>query len=269
MPWRRRVVFEGARIGRKAVRHRLGQREVPAGLTPRKKPLPKEGLVRGAQQLQTLEGEEEVRSALGGNHGVDLVHDDRVHRAKQFARGECEQEVERLGGRDENVRRSPRHPGAVGERGVARPDRDRRDPEGLPLGSRRGRDAGDRRAQVSLDVHGERLQRRHVEHAAPLVLRRLRREHEPVDRCQKCSQRLSRTSRSEEQGRAARDDRRPALRLSGRGRREGGLEPAPYGGPEEIQRTGPSRHPGILESRETCHAGIKKTQSLLTSVRKK
>ena len=43
------------------------------------------------------------------------------------------------------------------------------------------RDAGQRRPQVALDVHRQRLERREVQHAAAGVARRHRREHQPVE----------------------------------------------------------------------------------------
>ena len=63
----------------------------------------------------------------------------------------------------------------------------------------RERDAGERRAQVLLDVERERAQRRDVEHAAAPVLRRLGRGAEPVDRPEERGERLARAGRREHQ----------------------------------------------------------------------
>ena len=95
----------------------------------------------------------------------------------------------------------------------------------MPL--RRGdvRDAGERRAQVALDVDGERLERRDVEHAAALRLVGRRLEHQPVERPQERRQRLAAAGRREDQRRFAARNRRPAALLR-RGRlREHRVEP--------------------------------------------
>ena len=77
-------------------------------------------------------------------------------------------------------------------------------------------DAGERRAQVALDVVVERLERRDVEHAQALA--RLR--HEAVEEPQERGQRLARSRGRAHEHVLARRDRRPALRLRGRRRAE-------------------------------------------------
>ena len=90
------------------------------------------------------------------------------------------------------------------------------------------RDAGQRRPQVAFDVNRERLERRDVEHAAPLLERRSRLEHEPVEAPEERGQRLAAAGgREDKRGIAARDRRpsellRPGRRLERRG------EPLPH-----------------------------------------
>ena len=56
-------------------------------------------------RLQALERERQVRAALGVGDGVDLVDDHRLHAAEHLARARGEDQVQRLGRRDEDVRR--------------------------------------------------------------------------------------------------------------------------------------------------------------------
>ena len=61
--------------------------------------------VLGAQRVETLEGEREVRAPFGRGERVDLVDDDVLDSAQRLARGRRQHEIERLGRGDENVRR--------------------------------------------------------------------------------------------------------------------------------------------------------------------
>ena len=169
-----------------------------------------------------------MRAALGRHERVDLVDDHRLDRREDRSRLRGEQEVERLRRGDENVRRRAGDAGALARRGVARADRDARDTEGYAglLGDLR--DAGERPAQVALDVGGERFERGNIEDPAPFALVRLGREHHPIDAGEERRQRLARAGRREEQRRRAREDRRPALGLRGRRRGERGLEPGAH-----------------------------------------
>ena len=82
-----------------------------------------------------------------------------------------------------------------------------------PRAAASARDAGNRRAQVALDVHRQGLDRRDVEHAAPRVFGRHRREHHAVEARQEGRQRLAAARGREHQRRLAARNRRPALRL--------------------------------------------------------
>ena len=85
--------------------------------------------------------------------------------------------------------------------GTGRPSRAR----GLP-------DAGQRGAQVALDVDGQRLERRDVEHPAAPRLRRWRRGGEPVERPEERRQRLAGAGRRDDQGVRAALHRVPGAR---------------------------------------------------------
>ena len=86
-----------------------------------------------------------------------------------------------------------------------------------------GADPAQRRAQVALDVVGERLQRRDVDEPRALV--RSARASEAVQRPQERRQRLARAGRRRDQHVLAGRDRRPRLRLRRRRLLERALEP--------------------------------------------
>ncbi len=74
--------------------------------------------------LEPLEREREVRAALGGGDGVDLVDDHRLDRAERLPRARGEHQVERLGRRDQDVRRVAQHRRALALGRVAGADAD-------------------------------------------------------------------------------------------------------------------------------------------------
>ena len=125
---------------------------------------------------------------------------------------EVEHQVERLGRRDEDVRRVADHVAPLLLRRVARAD----------AHLHRGADAAQRRAQVLLHVVGERLQRRDVDEPRAVGAGI---GHQAVERPQERGERLARAGRGGDQRVLAGGDRRPCLRL-GRGRLgEGAREP--------------------------------------------
>ena len=77
------------------------------------------------EALEALEAQGEVGAALRAGDRVDLVDDDVLDAAEDLARLAREQQVERFGGRDEDVRRPPGDLAAVLGRRVAGPARDR------------------------------------------------------------------------------------------------------------------------------------------------
>ena len=167
------------------------------------------------QLFETLQRQREVRPALGRNQRVDFVDDDRVDRAQGLARVGGQQEVERLGRRDQDVGRIAQEARALDRRRVARPNRDRRRMVGVPPRDRAVGDAGQRRAQVSFDVDRERLQRRDVQHAAALSLRRHRVEHQAVDAPEERGERLAAAGRRQDERRVAARRWRASLASAG------------------------------------------------------
>ena len=159
-----------------------------------------------ADRGEPFDGEREVRAAFGRHERVDLVDDDRVDRAKGFARVRREQQVQRLGRRDQDVRRLAPEARPLGLRRVARADRNSRRQVGVAARVRHLRDAGERRPQIALDIGRQRLQGRDVQDPAPGRFRRRGREHQAIEAPQKCRQGLAAAGRGEdERGVAARD----------------------------------------------------------------
>ncbi len=179
-----------------------------------------------------------MNASLGAGHRVHLVDDHGLHVGQRVAGGRGQHQEERLRRGDEDVGRTGDELAAACRRGVARtdPDADARVGQAEALGG--PGDAGQRSAQVAFDVHGQRLERRHVEDPGPGGVLRLGRQ--PVDRPQECRQRLARPGGGDHQGVVAVGDRRPRLRLCRRGRLEGVGEPLPGGGgkPAELGRAG-------------------------------
>jgi len=163
--------------------------------------------------LQTLEGECEVRSALGPRDGVDLVEDDSLDPMQRLARLRGQQEVERLGSRDEDVGRPLEHPPALVSRRVARAHAD----------SELGAQPRERAPQVPLDVVVERLERGDVEQAETSTGRLV----EPIDAGEECSEGLAGSGRRLDEDVPAARDRRPAELLRLRRLGECALEPLP------------------------------------------
>ena len=91
-----------------------------------------------AQRLEPLERQRQVRAALAGDQRVDLVDDHRVHRRQPLARVRGQQQEQRLGRGDEDVRRLAQEARALAGRRVAGADGD------LGRGHRRRRAAARR-----------------------------------------------------------------------------------------------------------------------------
>ncbi len=137
----------------------------------------------------------------------------------------------------------------VGRR-VAGADGDGRRGDGDALRLRDVRDAGQRRAQVALDVDGQRLERRDVEHAAACLWRRRRLEHQAVEAPEERGQRLAAAGRGEDQRRLAARDGRPAELLWFRGRVERAREPLADSRVKQVERLR-ACHPSILTIGQT------------------
>ena len=174
------------------------------------------------QPLEPLDRDGEVRAALRPCHGVHLVEDEGLDAAQVVARAGGQQQVERLGGRDQDVRRLAQHRRPFLLRRVAGADGD----------IERAVQAGQRAAQVPLDVVVERLERRDVQQAETLPGRLL----QPVDPVQERRQRLARAGRRLDERMAAAGDRGPAELLRRSRLREGALEPGARLRGEDVER---------------------------------
>ena len=118
------------------------------------------------ERLQPLQRQRQVGAALGARQGVDLVDDDPLDAAQRLARRGGQQQVERLGRGDQDVRRALAEARAA-RRPACRRCACRRGPRGVGSPSAWAASAMpcQRRAQVAVDVVDERLERRDVEDA--------------------------------------------------------------------------------------------------------
>ena len=144
------------RRARCRARRRRSARSPPAAAASRR--ARSAGTARPVRRAEPLERERQVRAALRARDRVHLVEDHRLDRREHRLRLRGEDEEERLGRRDEDVRRVSLHPRPLVLRRVAGAHRD----------GELGADTRERPAQVALDVVVERLQRADVEHLRPL-----------------------------------------------------------------------------------------------------
>ena len=208
--------------------------------------------------LEPLEREREMHSSLGSDHGVNLVDDHRACAREHPPPGlGAEQDVERLGRGDDDVRGALRAARPLVLRGIAGAhegaDFDLRQAERGELRA----DARERRLEVALDVVGERLERGDVHH------QRLVRQsaggdasaHQLVDRREECGERLARARRGGDQHVSLRRNHRPGRALGRRRSREGAREPPgdgrmKLGGHEGIEAQ--SRRHEESATRDSC-----------------
>ena len=176
------------------------------------------------EPVQSLDAQRKMRAALGSGHRVHLVEDQRSHRAEDLPRARGQQQEQRFGSRDQDVRRLAQHRGALLLRRVAGADRH----------AQLRAEPGERPAQVPLDVVVERLQRRDVQQAQTLPRLRV----EPVDPVEEGRKRLARARRRLDQRVLPARNRRPAERLGRRRLGEGGCEPGARPGGEHRERIG-------------------------------
>ena len=189
------------------------------------------------QRVQPFQGQGQVRAALVPGQGVHFVHDHGVHPAQRVPRLRGEQQEQRLGRGDQDVRRLGGQPAALLGGGIPGPHRDSDVGLGGAHGLRGVPDAGQRGAQVPLDVHRERLQRGDVQHpAAEFRVLGSGGDGQPVQRPQECGQRLARPGRRDDQGVLTLADRGPGLRLGLGGGGERGAEPVAGDGAEALER---------------------------------
>src|SRR5439155_6437782 len=120
-----------------------------------------------AQRLEPFERQREVRAPFGRYERVDFVDDNGIDRSERFSGVRGEEQIQRLGRRDQNVGRLALEAGSLGLRRVTGPDGDCWRDIGVATARGDVRDTGQGRAQVSFDVYGQRFERRHIEHPAP------------------------------------------------------------------------------------------------------
>ena len=215
------------------------------------------------QCAQPLEAQCEMGSALVTGQGVHLVDDHGVNPLEHGpGRRRREEQVEGLGGGDQQVGRRPSHGRPLGRRGVAGPHGHREIRRGKPQPCGLFGDAGERPLQVLVDVDGERPQRGDVDHPGPEPGCGLLRGFGPgpvggVDRHQKTGERLAGSGRGGHQHVGSGHDvwPRPTLRLGGPGR-EAPEEPA---GHRRMER---AEDRVLGEVVESCPAGGRRLPGL-------
>jgi len=172
------------------------------------------------ESLEPLDREREVRAALRAGDCMHLVEDQRPDTLQVLARARCKHQVERLGGRDQDVRRVPQHLRALLLRCVA----------GADGNAQLGLEPREWPAQVALDVVVQRFQRRDVEEAQALPALCV----EPVDSVEERRERLPGAGGRLDQGVLAARDGGPT-ELLGRSRlAERALEPGPRGRRKDV-----------------------------------
>ena len=174
------------------------------------------------EALQPLERQREMGAALRARHGMDLVDDDGLDAPQRLARLRGEQEEQRLGSRDQDVRRRLLHaPPLVGGR-VARSHADRE----LRAEPR------ERAPEVALDVVVQSLERGDVQEPQAVP----RGSVQPVDADEERSERLAGARRRLDEDVPAAGDRRPPELLRRRRRGERAQEPLPGRRREDVER---------------------------------
>ena len=205
--------------------------------------------MRARECRQTFERQGQMRAALAARDRMDFVHDHAARRRQHVAPGFAgEQQIQRLGSRDQNMRRALDHGRALAGRGVAgahlHANVHVRQMERLQLRT----NAGQRPLQVALDVVGQRLERRHVHHAGFVCEPACHAvAHQCVDCGEERRQRLARTGGRGDQRVPASANCRPGLGLRRRRRAEGRLEPASDGGMKGRERHAQSASASVIK----------------------
>ena len=212
------------------------------------------------ERVQPFQGDGQVGAALVAGQRVHLIHDDGLHPAQRVPCLGSQDEEQRLRRGDQDVRRLGRKPTPLVGAGVAGAHRHPDVRLAQPPALRNLTHPGQRRPQVALDVHGQRLQRGDVQHpAAQLRVGRGRAAGQPVQCPQERRQGLARPGRRDHQGVLAARDRRPRTRLRGRGLGERAGEPLPGQRAESGQgvhaRLGASRAGAVRRARGRCASG--------------
>ena len=196
------------------------------------------------QRLQPLQRERQVRAALVVGDGVDFVHDDGLDIAQNRAalfRGQ--QDVERLGRGDQNVRRPLQHRPPLVHQRVAGADGGANLRHQQSALARHLQNLAERDFEILLDVVAQRLQRRDVENFSAVVqIAGQRLAHQAINAGKKCSQRFAGAGGRGDQRGASGEDMRPALllRLGRRAELRGQTTPRRGDAPRRERREGTS-----------------------------
>ncbi len=170
-----------------------------------------------------------MSAALGSGNGVDLVDDHVLHAAQNLGCLAREDQIQRLGRRDQDVRRVANEMAPLIRGRVAGPDTDLDLRDGLAQVFGRETDARQRPPQVPLHVVDQCLERRDVQDAdgarGRLRGRGFGFPRETVQAPQERGERLATARWRMDQGVASGGDAGPALGLRGRGALEGRPEP--------------------------------------------
>ena len=206
------------------------------------------------ERIEPLQAECEVSTTLAARHRMDLVDDHRLDPAQGLTRLAGQHQEQRLGRGDQDVGRRGAELAPVARTGVTGADTD---PE---LGQRAAEpvggvpDAGQRRAQVALDVDAQCLERADVEHPGAFgLVRRRRCREQPVNRPQERTQRLAGPCRSHHQRVLAGPDRSPGPHLGRGGLGEGSAEPGAGRVAERGKRCGGLTHCASLPAAADSH----------------
>ena len=172
------------------------------------------------QRFEPFERERKMRAALVVGDGVNFVHDDRLDGAQNFAalRGR-EQNVERFGRGDENVRRAIEHRAAFVHQRVAGAHGGADLRHQVAALARQLQNFAERGVEIFLNVVAERFQRRDVKDFG--LIQQIagdRFAHQPINAGEKRGQSFAGAGRRANEGAAPRKNLRPALllRLGGR-----------------------------------------------------
>ena len=156
-----------------------------------------------------------MAAALVAGDGMNLVHDDHAGGAQKLAaalRGQ--EDVQRLGGGDQDVGRAADHEVPLARGRVARAHHG---PDLRQWGAgllRQCGNCGQRFLQVLLDVVAQGFEGGHIDDRGLVTQRTVvSRRHQVIDRPEKCGQRLAGPGRGRDQRVSTLGDVRPALDL--------------------------------------------------------
>jgi len=167
------------------------------------------------QRFQPLQRKRQMHAALVVGHGVNFVHNHGLDIAQDGAALlRRQQDVERLGRSDQNVRRTLQHEAAVFHQSVARPHRRADLRHQQPAFSRHLQNFSQRDFEIFLDVVAEGLERRNVENFGPVAkFARQGLAHQPVNASEEGGEGFARSGGSRDQRGVAGQNVGPALLL--------------------------------------------------------